>query len=339
MTVGHMPEYSQIMKLTRYLPRTRFQQNDVFESDCEIVKLKNEFLACSTDSIGEEIDIGLYLNPELWGWMTVMASASDLAASGANPIGLLLNNQWKYQTSEKEKSLFFKGVKIALQKTNIALLGGDSGSGASHCHSATVLGNSSRKPLTRIGVKPGDVVVLLGRKKLGNGPSLAYRFLFQKPKSFFDEKYFRPIPHVKLMTHIRPLVKAAIDTSDGLGVSLQILRELNHVGFHLQWSPDLASSKALSFCKKANLHPLMLAMGDHGDYQTLLVIDEKHLTRLKKQTRDLVIIGKVVSFNKKISIDYQNQNIILPTEKVVNCAREVSAIHDLAIEMNSYFLT
>lgn len=333
----NISEFTELTALLKKFPRSSQQTHKLFEADCEIVKIASGFLACSVDSIGEEIDIQLYRDPELWGWMTVVSSISDLAASGSQGIGLLLANQWKYKTSKEIKLRFLEGARKALQKVKIPLLGGDSGGGESHSHSATVIGYAKNKPLTRKGIKRGDIICLVGRKKLGIGPSLAYRFLLQKPEEFLPEKFFRPLPSPRLISSLRPLINASIDTSDGLATSLQILRDLNHVGFELKWTPQLVSPLAMKFCARADFHPLMLLMGDHGDFQTLLAIPEKNLQSVLKKSKDILPIGVATSYNKGIKISYENQWLDLPAHLVTTCPRDTQSIYSLTLEVNKLF--
>lgn len=327
-------EFSDLSTLLKSLPRSKLQKNRLFESDCEILKMPWGFLTLSTDSIGEEIDIGLYQDPELWGWMTVMVSVSDLAASGSQALGLLLTNQWKYGTSEKTKLRYLTGVKKALLAADLPLLGGDSGSGASHCHSSTIIGHSKAKPLTRLGLSPGDYVGLIKTQPTGAGPALAYQFLFQDSPQNFSENLFRPTPQPKLLKKIRPLVKASIDTSDGLATSLQILRELNQVGFELNWDPKIMSPEGLQFCAKKNLHPLILWMGDHGDYETLVIIPKAKIETARELCKNLSVLGKVVSYKKGVQVKMDSRVYTLPVELVTTCPRDTSSLMSVTLEVN-----
>lgn len=330
-------EFTQITKLIKQAPRSPFQTNNVFEADCEILKIPTGFICSTTDSIGEEIDLQFYESPELWGWMTAMSSISDLAASGSRALGILLANQWKYKTTDQEKILFFNGFNKALKKSGVSLLGGDSGSGGSHCHTATGLGFSKKKPLTRIGIKPGEILCLIGRKTLGQGPAFAFRFLLQKPAEFFPENQFRPLPYPKIVEKIRPWVNASIDTSDGLATSLQILSELNKVSFQISWNQKWISETALHFCERADLHPLMLLMGDHGDFQTLISVSPKNLNRVLSVSDEIIPIGIAGSAKRPTTCEFYNQIFELPTELVTSCPRDLSSILLLTLDANKHF--
>ena len=84
-------ENALVESLVRALPRSLDQANGLGESDAELLRLPGTdlLLAITTDAIVEEIEAGLYRDPYLIGWMTVMSSASDLAAVGADPLGIL----------------------------------------------------------------------------------------------------------------------------------------------------------------------------------------------------------------------------------------------------------
>lgn len=331
-------EYLELHPFLRGMPRSADQINSFFEADCEILKLGGQYLAVSSDSVGEEIDLKIYQDPFLWGWMTVMNSVSDLAASGTEALGLVLSNQWKYGTSKAVKARFFLGVKKALGMSKVPLLGGDSGNGEAHCHTSTILGLSKKiKPLTRIGIKEGDILCLLGKNQTGNGPAIALRILFKKSESAFAEKYFRPVPSIKKMSLLRPLLQAAIDTSDGIAVSLQILSELNQVGFKVVWNEKTLSSHALRFCKKTDLHPLLLWMSDLGDLQTLVAIPKTKLSKALMLEPALLPIASATSKENGITLQYQDKIINLPTEAIANCPRNIRSIRSTIKKLNLIF--
>lgn len=84
-------ELAMIESLTRHFARSPRQLNGLQESDAELIRLGNELiLAMTTDTIAEEIRAGLYADPWLAGWMTVMANFSDIAAVGAEPLGIVI---------------------------------------------------------------------------------------------------------------------------------------------------------------------------------------------------------------------------------------------------------
>ncbi len=333
----NLRELRSLKVLLKNSPRSRLQKNRLFESDCEILKLNSTYLALTLDSVSEEIYQALYHDPYTWGWITVMSSVSDLAASGASPLGLLLATEWKIGAGSKIKTRFFKGVNAALKASKMVLLGGDSGESAEYFFSSTAIGESKKLPLMRTSVKPGDYIALVGREKLGIGPALALRFLHRLPLKQLPEKHYRPQPKPWLMQKLRPLIRASIDTSDGLASSLNIISKLNRVGFCLEFSSDSLHPKALKFCRDNAFHPLMLWMGDLGDYQTLVFISPKNIQKAQKKCAELLLMGRVSRDEKHCSVSFQDQSIELPLAWLGKAGRDLASIKRLSQKLQKYF--
>ncbi|OQW48177.1 MAG: hypothetical protein A4S09_13795 [Proteobacteria bacterium SG_bin7] len=331
-------EYRDLLILTRKLPRHQQQINNLFEADCEIVKINSKYyFTATTDSIGEEISMGLYTDPETWGWMTVISSVSDLAASGSSCVGLLVSSQWKFKTPKQVQLKTYKGIREALKTSKTCILGGDSGFAGDFVLTSTAFGTSSVKPLTRVGARPGDWIGIIGKKKTGIGPALAFSYLFSPSDRSKLEKEFRPSPSLQRMSTLRKYCSASIDTSDGIATSLNILGSLNKVGFDLDWREDLIHPLAKKLCRKLGFHELMLWMGDHGDFQTLVSIPNRHLAKAKKTVRDLVIIGRVTDEIGKTQVRFGETQIRLPIELVTRCPRDLESIKKLTLNVAGYF--
>ncbi len=331
-------EYKNLKKILGTQIRSKNQCNRLFESDCEIVKVgPKNFITTSTDSIGEEITIGLYKEVETWAWMTVMSSVSDLCASGSKPLGLTISTQWAFETPETLQKLFFAGVKNACKKAKVPLLGGDSGYAKDHVMTSNILGHSTSMPLTRIGAQDGDYLVLANKKTVGVGPALAYRFLKQGKEELLPESIFRPTPSWELAQKIRPWATAAIDTSDGLAAGMYTLALLNDLGFEINWIEKLNHPQALNLCSAIKFSPIMLWLGDLGDLQTLFVIPKKNINKIPKNK--ITVLGQFK--NKKINkgnyiLNYKNQAVEFPMEKITNCPRDVDSYSALIKENNAF---
>ena len=265
-------EYQDLQKLYHHSPKNLHQLNHFNSGDTEIVKLKEDlFLTSSTDSIAIEIHSKLYRDPETWGYMAVANSVSDLAASGTKPIGILISAQWAKAHNGVIKDQIYYAISKALQKFDVPLLGGDSGSSKATVLTTTILGQSSTKPLDRVGIKPGDIVILLGRN-FGYGPALAFDYLKNSSKAKL-ESMFRPSPNWQTIFKFRKFFKASIDTSDGLYNSLITLAELNNVSFILE-ANHLKFSKIIQCYKNEFKIPIHYFIeSDLGDLQTCLVLD------------------------------------------------------------------
>lgn len=325
-------EYTELKKTIGNKLKSSKQLNQLFESDCEILKLNSKnFLTTSIDSISDEIELGLYKEIETWAWMTVMSSVSDLTASGSTPLGLTLSTEWKHGTDMNVRSEFFKAIHKACKSAKVPLLGGDSGSSSSHVFTSSIVGLSDKRPLMRTGASASDLLVLAHNKNVGVGPALAYRFLMNANAEIMPENYFRPMPSWELAKKVLPYAHAGIDTSDGIATSVSILCELNNLGAELFWDPKINHPKAMETMKHLGLSPLFLWLGDHGDYQTLFAISEKEFKKMPK-TKNLTVIGRLKK-EKGTTIKFKEHNISLPLEKITTVERDLNSYSALVKEL------
>lgn len=327
-------EYNELKDVLGTKGKNSRQLNKLFQSDCEIIKLSpKKFLATSIDSLSDEIELGLYKNIETWAWLTVMSSVSDLAASGAAPLGLTISTQWKYDTESEVQKKYFSEVIKACKIAGVPFLGGDSGFTSSHVFTSSIIGESTKKPLMRIGIKAGDLLVLANEKNVGIGPALAFRFLLNAPEEILPEKLFRPRPSLALSQKVFPYATAAIDTSDGIASSVSILCEINNLGAELYWNDSINNKTAQTALTKLKLSPVFLWLGDHGDFQTLFAISEKNFSKIKNK-KNLTVIGKMTK-KKTTLLHYKDKIIDLPLKKITTTKRDLDSYTALVKEMQA----
>lgn len=142
-------------------------------------------------------------------WKLVAVNLSDLAAKGAEPLGVLLGHMLGSGDAR-----FVAGLEEALDEFGVPLLGGDTvAGGPPRTLGLTAIGRATHRPVpSRAGARAGDGVWLRGtiggamtgfeavRDRTG-GDSLAYR---------------RPRPLLAEGRALAPLVSAIMDVSDGV---------------------------------------------------------------------------------------------------------------------------
>lgn len=327
-------EFSDLEKSLKKKVKSKSQINGLFEADCEILKLApKRFLTTSIDSLSDEIHLGLYKEIETWAWISVMASVSDLAASGSRPHGLTLSTQWKYETDTIVQNKYMDAVHKACKKAKVPLLGGDSGFAASHVFTSSIIGESASAPLMRK-ANAGDYLVLSHQKNTGIGPALAFRFLMNAPEELLPENLFRPAPDWEKSERLIKLCRGAIDTSDGIASSVSILCELNKLGCDLIWNEKVNHPVAVTAIKKLGLSEIFLWLGDHGDFQSLYVVPEKNLEKVLKE-KNLTVIGRFKK-SKGTTLRYKGQTLNLPVDKITSCERSLEAYKQLVMEFSRY---
>ena len=191
------------------------------DDDCAVIELGNETLILTHDAMAEGVHFLLSQDPADVAWKLVASNLSDLAAKGAEPLGVLLG----YQLAD-DNARFVTGLGEVLEHYGVPLLGGDTVSASGNqVLGMTALGRATHRPVpSRSGAQVGDSLWLTGplgaamlgfeALKGGTGDSLAYR----RPSALLDEGQA-----------LAPLVTAMMDVSDGLLLDARRMAEASQV--------------------------------------------------------------------------------------------------------------
>ena len=264
----------------RNFGRAGHQVNAPHEADAELIRLEGEnsrFLAVTIDSLSEEISTGLYGEPFTAGWVLVMSNFSDLAAVGAEPLGIVISCSLDLGRSKSYQEEIARGIEAACRALGTFVLGGDMNSSQDICLTGCALGFvPDRQKMTRVGCREGDIVFLSGRAGAGNALGLA-RFS-RLPEEVFPEAGYRPVARIKEARLIRRYASSCMDTSDGLLITLDQLLRINRKGFAIEvkWD-EILESKVLDLCQKTGIPPWFMAAGIHGEFELLFTIPPQNV--------------------------------------------------------------
>lgn len=177
-----------------------------FDDDCAVIEFGGEALVLTHDMMAEGVHFLPEQDPADLAWKLLATNLSDLAAKGAEPVGVLLG-----YALGGDDARFLDGLGEALDHYGVPLLGGDTVRGP-RTLGLTALGRATHRPApSRAGARPGDALYLTGpvgaamlgleALRSGTGDSLAYR----RPRALLAEG-----------RALAPLVTAMMDVSDGL---------------------------------------------------------------------------------------------------------------------------
>lgn len=173
-----------------------------------MLEIGGEALVLTHDAMVEGVHFLSGQDPADVAWKLVATNISDLAAKGAEPIGVLLG----YQLGTRD-ARFVEGLAEALDHYGAKLLGGDTtGANGPQSLGLTAIGRATVRPVpSRSGAKAGDSIWLTGKLgaamlglealQSGTGDSAAYR---------------RPQARLAEGLALAPQVTAMMDVSDGL---------------------------------------------------------------------------------------------------------------------------
>lgn len=296
--------------------------NQPFETDVEILDVEfnsEEKLAITVDVIAEEIEYGLYTDPYLIGWMSVIISLSDLAASGAVPLGLLSILNINRNLSDDFISSISRGQKEASAKAKTLILGGDTNFTAQTQVGSVGIGKlDTHSMLSRVGMKTGDLLFSSGQLGMGNG--FAFQKLFLKQE---QELPYLPQPRLAEAAVLKKYASASIDTSDGFFPALGQFLALNPIGVSIETSWEkLIPVELLVFNKKAKIPSWFYLAGPHGEFEILFSIPESNQKAFIQEAVQIgwqpLRIGKIIA--QENTCLYQKKPF--PLERIVNAFYE-----------------
>ena len=203
---GHLNEADFIAAL-RALPLHPGARG--LQDDAAVLEIEGETLVFTHDTMVEGVHYLPTQDMADVAWKLVASNLSDLAAMGAQPMGVLLGH-----TLGEGDERFLAGLHEVLSHYGIGLIGGDTVSGAgARTLGLTAIGRAVHSPPpSRSGAQIGDRLyvtgtlgeALLGFESLRNG------------KDGDIAAYTRPLARVAEGEALAPLATAMMDISDGL---------------------------------------------------------------------------------------------------------------------------
>ena len=176
--------------------------------DCAVIELGGEALVLTHDAMAEGVHYLADQDPADVAWKLVATNLSDLAAKGAEPLGVLLGYAFG-----RDDARFLAGLAEVLAHYDVPLLGGDTiSTQGSQVLGLTAIGRATHRPVpSRAGAESGDTLWITGpvgaammgleALRADIGDSIAYR----RPQALLAEG-----------RALAPHVTAMMDVSDGL---------------------------------------------------------------------------------------------------------------------------
>jgi thiamine-monophosphate kinase len=197
--------------------------------DAAVIEIGGEAMIATHDMIAEGIHYLPGTDPFDIAWKLVAVNLSDLAAKGAEPVGVMIGASL---TEGSER--FVEGLRAILTEYNVPLLGGDTIRPAGPAsYGCTAIGRATIRPVpARSGAQAGDTVYLSGT--IG-GARLGWLALSEGSPGTHEalDAYLRPRPLLAEGRLLAPYASAMMDVSDGLLLDAQRLAQASGVTIDL----------------------------------------------------------------------------------------------------------
>jgi thiamine-monophosphate kinase len=196
--------------------------------------------------------------PELLGRKAAARALSDLAASGARPVALLLALALDPRTEDAWIRRAIRAVQREGRRHGAELVGGDlSARRGANTLVVSALGDGLGAPVGRERARAGDVVLVTGPC----GGSLLGRHATFEPR-FAEAHWFA-----------RRGVRAMMDVTDGLARDLARLARASGVRIDLERVPIHADARRLA--RRSGKSAFAHALDDGEDYELLVAVPKK----------------------------------------------------------------
>jgi len=236
------------------------------------------------------------------GYKAAVASLSDLAAMGAQPMALLVSVALPPTLTFQDWQKLYRGLSAACLTHQVRIVGGDTSSSPSPSFvSVTVLGTVKKGcALRRSGAKIGHGIYVSGT--LGDA-SAGLDYLTRKKSRARDrsslpqsvrhlvQRHFHPSPKIKLGTllGIRHWASATIDISDGLSNDLGHICQQSRVGA-LIFAEHLPLSVALkNYAARKKIDSLKWVLHGGEDYELLFTVPPRYEKNVEHAAQRLSI--------------------------------------------------
>jgi thiamine-monophosphate kinase len=293
MKISEIGEDALLEELARRFPNSRKDVTlGIGDDAAALTPPEGERILLTADSLVEGVHFTRRtLPPRFLGRKAVAVSASDIAAMGGKPLGVLLSLTVPGDTDVGTLWHVIAGVDERASELEMSLLGGNLAlSPGGIVVDVTVVGASvSKRVLRRSGARPGDGLYVSGRigasstglALLERGAALAPTgglivpdALRGGPMALAEDcirAHIDPAPRIALGLELnrKRLATAAIDLSDGLALDLHRLCRASGVGARLQEKALPLSPGLLAWEGVWKRDATKRALGGGEDYELL----------------------------------------------------------------------
>ena len=268
LALGPGPEFDRIRAIVGVLGVQAAGLGD----DCGLFREGDQFLALSTDVSVEGVHFRRqWITPEEAGWRAAAGALSDLAAEGAEPIGILSAVVVPAGAPPGDLLQVMAGIGAAARAVGARVLGGDLSSGACWSVAATVVGRT-QAPVSRGGAEPGDGLWVTGY--LGGARAALEAWLRgNTPLPAARARFAHPEPRIGAGRWLaRHGARAMIDLSDGIAGDAPHLAAASRVAVEIDLESLPLAPEVEEEAKRRSVPPPQFAAEGGEDYELLVAL-------------------------------------------------------------------
>jgi thiamine-monophosphate kinase len=252
-------------------------------------------------------------SPEDVGWRAVAANLSDLAAMGAQPIGITVGLSLPPDLSVAWVESLYRGMSECAGKYRTPIVGGDLCRSSVITVAITALGKvEPARAIKRNLAKIGDYIVITGVHGASRG-GLALlldpesgRNLTEDDRHYLIQAHQRPCPRLDVLPHLQDIAPvrgiAGMDSSDGLADAILQICSRSGVGAEIE-SVNVPLIPALVDLVGVDRAWEWTLYGGEDFELVLCLPPDLAIALVGKLGQNAAIVGKIVAGNRVVTID------------------------------------
>ncbi len=285
--------------------------------DAAVLDYNNKQTVVTTDLLLQGIHFDLVYTPlKHLGYKSVVVNISDIYAMNATPKQIIVSVGISSRMSLDAVDQLYDGIKLACEKYNIDLVGGDTTTSLTGLTiSITAIGEANKDDVVyRNGAKPNDLICVTGdlgaaymglqlleREKRVHENNNAV----QPDLSGYDyilERQLKPEARKDIIEFLKEIdVKPSsmIDLSDGLSSDIMQICKNSKSGCRIYENKIPIDHATSLMAEELNMNPTVAALNGGEDFELLFTISLKDYEKFSKET-DLKIytIGHITEESK-----------------------------------------
>jgi len=339
-SLNDLGEFGLIEHLTKDLNLNHRTTLKGVGDDAAVIELQGKALVVTTDLLLEGIHFNLIYTPlKHLGYKAVVVNLSDVYAMNAIPKQITVSIGISAKFSLESIEALYDGIKLACEKYNVDLVGGDTSSSVTGLTlSITALGEVDREKLSfRHGARINDLVCVsgdLGAAYLGLQLLEREKKLFEEDPSIdpdlsgYDyvlERQLKPEAKKEVVEWFKEaglVPNAMIDISDGLSSDMLHICKNSGVGcriYHEKLPIDISTA---NLAEEFKIDPLVSVMNGGEDYELLFTFPVKYHDTLSGN-QDIHIIGHISDVKEGTKLVTHEGNLIELTAQGWNTFRDI----------------
>lgn len=307
--------------------------------DAAVIDSGDVYTLVSTDLLVEGVHFDLTYTPlKHLGYKSATVNFSDICAMNGVPqqltVGIAVSNRFSLEAVEE----IYSGIRLACDKYNVDLVGGDTTSSKSGLFlSLTVIGTVPKNEVVyRSTANENDLICVSGDL----GSAYAGLLLLEREKAVYTanpdmqpdlggfdyilERQLKPEPRTDLVSLFKEhklVPTSMIDVSDGLASDILHICTTSGKGCAIYEEKIPIDVSTINLCDSVNIDPTTAALNGGEDYELLFTVSQKDYELLKNFT-EVSIIGHITDKNSGTNLVTRSGQLVPLTAQGWNSFRK-----------------